>query len=209
MESHYRSDRYQVIPNGIDVRVPADDPYEKEPVILLIGRMQESKNFQTALRALGLIGAKGLAGWRVEAAGDGPCRQRLEQLTDRLGLRECVTFRGWLDHGSELHSALVNSAAVFISASRFENCPVAVLESAAAGSTLILSDISGHHLTGVDGIRYFPADDPAALAAILRGELKKQPVRRTYDLRAYSWDTVTAAYETLLSGCAASGPLKR
>ena len=173
-------------------------------IILLIGRMQESKNFQTVLKALSLVGTDSLNGWRVEIVGEGPVKDQLETLAERLGLSGTVTFRGWVDHGSGLHSELLRESAVFVSASRFENCPIAVLEAAASGCSLILSDIPGHTSLIGDQARYFPADDARALAEILSAELEKKRIPKRYDLRRFSWETVEPRYEKLLRVCAAS-----
>ncbi|MBQ1333703.1 MAG: glycosyltransferase family 4 protein [Lachnospiraceae bacterium] len=204
MSKHYLPKRHCIIPNGIDLSCYSGGQTEKKPVILLIGRMQESKNFQTVLKALSLVGTDSLNGWRVEIVGEGPVKDQLETLAERLGLSGTVTFRGWVDHGSGLHSELLRESAVFVSASRFENCPIAVLEAAASGCSLILSDIPGHTSLIGDQARYFPADDARALAEILSAELEKKRIPKRYDLRRFSWETVEPRYEKLLRACAAS-----
>ncbi|MBR0107130.1 MAG: glycosyltransferase family 4 protein, partial [Lachnospiraceae bacterium] len=140
----------------------------------------------------------------IELVGDGPYRKTLEAQTERLGLESFVTFRGWVDHGSAEHTELVRNAAIFVSASRWENCPVAVLEAAAAGSTLVLSDIPGHRSMMGDQALYFAADDTGELAEILRSEMGKEHGRKHYDIRAFSWETVVPLYVKLLEECAAT-----
>lgn len=216
MARNYPSDRYRIIPNGIDIAayaadmqeeiVPRNDDREKRPMLLLLGRMQESKNFQTVLKALNLVRPDG---WHIELVGDGPYRKTLEAQAERLGLGSIVTFRGWVDHGSAEHTELIRNAALFVSASRCENCPVAVLEAAAAGSTLILSDIPGHRSMMGDQALYFPADDVGELAKILRSELGKERRRKHYDIRAFSWEAVVPLYEKLLTECAAAAGRSR
>ncbi len=186
--------RCKLIPNGVEVSDGAVPDSEKDKVILMMGRMQRSKGFQTALKALARVK---LNGWRVEIAGDGPYRPALEELARVLEMESSVDFRGWIAHGSREHGELLRKAAVYISASEYENCPVTVLEAAAAGCRVLLSDISAHRDMMGDQAMYFPVGDEGALARLL-GECLVQDVRALrYDLKAYAWPSVIAEYEAL------------
>lgn len=92
-KAYNRSDKYVVIPNGLDIPKynALANSGKKEKIILLMGRMQKYKNMQTALMA---ISRADISDWKVKVLGDGPYRESLEQLVDELKLRDKVDFLG-------------------------------------------------------------------------------------------------------------------
>ena len=88
-----------------------------------MGRMQESKNYQTVLRAVAEIPPGLRGGWQVDILGDGPYRKNLEDLCASLGIEDCVRFRGWIENGSAEQLDYFRRASVFVSAIRFEKPP--------------------------------------------------------------------------------------
>lgn len=207
MNKEMRSGKYLFIPNGVESAKFRTEKQRKEKCILLMGRMQPGKNFQTVFRALAMLPETVREGWRVEILGDGPLMGELRELCTQLDLDSQVSFRGWVENGSEDQISCLKRAAVYISASRFENCPVAVLEAIAAGCYPLLSDIAGHRqfFSGDEDRVFFPADDAAALSgklqAVMREELWKAegvPVKTAlFDL-----EQITEKYVRLLAQAA-------
>ena len=163
------SDNYKLIPNGLDVGKYRAEHSQKEKRILLMGRMQKSKNFQTILKAVAMIPDKIWRDWHVDILGDGPYRKELELFCVRLGIISRVTFYGWIENGSSEQLECLKRSAIYISASHFENCPMAVLEAIAAGCCPLLSDIEGHRhfFQGEADKFFFGADDVKGLAGRL------------------------------------------
>ena len=196
---------YLRIPNGLDMAKYRANGAAKERRVLLMGRMQPSKNIQTVFRAAARIPEAPWAGWSVEALGDGTFRPELERLCEELGLQGLARFHGWVENGSEAQLDLLRRSAIYVSASHFENCPMAVLEAMAAGCRLLLSDIDGHRqFFGSDAeALFFPADDADALAAALEGLLRQDPKPDDGGqtcLAAFDVRRVTARYIDILEG---------
>lgn len=211
MNREMKSRRYIWVSNGIDIEKYQTERSDKTRSVLLMGRMQKSKNFQTVLRAVAEIPSGLRGGWQVDILGDGPYRKKLEDLCASLGIEDCVSFRGWIENGSEEQMGYLRRASVFISASRFENCPMSVLEAVAAGCVPLLSDIEGHRQffgKGPDKDLYFFApDDADGLAEKLQKILIQDPGTlepADVDIHLYDSGTIVRKYLKLLKR-AASG----
>lgn len=161
-------DRLEVLGNPADV---ASFPLKEVPggPVFFAGRLAHEKGVDTLVRALAL-----LPGARLEVAGDGPERGRLEALAQEVAPGR-ITFHGRLDKEELLR--LLRSSTVAVVPSRWhENMPMAVLEALGSGVPVVATDLGGlPDLVddGVDG-RLVPADDPAALAGAL-GDLLADP----------------------------------
>lgn len=131
-----RSSQLEVLPNGIDLTRFSPKTtlqYADDPLIVCVGRLTEQKRQAWILRALAELDDRP---WRLEFVGDGPMRGELEALTDELGLRPRVTFRGVVTDVRPVYQR----ADLFALSSAWEGQGLVVLEAAAAGVPLILSD---------------------------------------------------------------------
>jgi glycosyltransferase involved in cell wall biosynthesis len=121
-----------------------------------VGRLSPEKDPATFVRAVHMAArTREIVGL---LAGEGPLRDRLPRVP-------AVRRLGWVNDPATLLAA----ADVFVSTSRWEGMPLAVLEAAAAGLPLILSDVPGNRDVvdlGVEAV-FVPSADPAALAAAL------------------------------------------
>ncbi len=103
-------------------------------VLLFAGRIAREKNLDLLLAALEILCRR-----RPEAelviAGDGPDRDRLENVARALGVAGRVRFIGWVPH-AEMESCY-RAADVFVSASVTETQGLALLEAMAAGSPVV------------------------------------------------------------------------
>lgn len=202
MNREMKSRRYVRIPNGLDLEKYRDGQEGKEKRILLMGRMQPAKSFQTVFRAAALISDERWDGWTVDVLGDGPYREELETLCANLGIASRVRFRGWMENSSPEQLEYLKKASVYISASHFENCPMAVLEAMAAGCRLLLSDIEGHRQFFADGGAqcFFRPDDEKMLAAMLENLMEKdmKAPESGICLEQYSLKRITGRYLRLL-----------
>lgn len=100
-----------------------------------IGRLVRQKNFPLMLKAF----AQGAgAGDRLTIYGDGPEREALRLLAERLGLKDRICFAG---HVPEPAAHLLD-ADIFLLSSDYEGVPAVVLEALAAGIPIIATDCS-------------------------------------------------------------------
>lgn len=159
-------DRMHVLNNFVGA---TDFPAKASPggEIVFAGRLSGEKGVDVAVRALALLDPSA----RLSIAGEGPERAALEALAGQCAPGR-VTFHGRLPKPALLE--LLRSAAVAVVPSRWhENMPMAVLEAFACAVPVVTTDLGGLPelvTPGVDG-ETVPANDPAALAAALRGLL--------------------------------------
>jgi glycosyltransferase involved in cell wall biosynthesis len=165
------AERAHVMPNFATLDAHPAEPRgaqatpEDVPLILVPSRLHQAKGLDTLLQALAQVPDACL--W---LAGEGPQRGQLEELTDRLGLRDRVRFLGWRsDRG-----ALYRACDLVAFPSRYEPFGTVSLEAWAYGKPLVAADAAGpaglvRH--GEDAL-LVPREDPIALAGALRRVLE-------------------------------------
>lgn len=188
-----------IIPNGVDRGLFKELP--KDKMILVMCRLQETKGVQTVIDAVACIEQMG--DWKLCIAGDGPYRQVLEKKVAELDIEDRVEFKGWVENKSKAHVELVGKAAIYVSASRFENSPISVLEAMSAKCHVLLSDISPHRILMTDECKLFDMNNANELADKLAKEMKEFEMDEavTYE-EPKSWCEVAKLYERLLHDAA-------
>src|SRR5207244_8890241 len=78
---------------------------------------------------------------RFTVVGDGPERDRLEQLTRSLGIEKAVSFCGWISHAEVLRR--LRSADVLVFPSVRDNGAGIVFEALGTGSVPVVADFGG------------------------------------------------------------------
>jgi glycosyltransferase involved in cell wall biosynthesis len=155
-------ERLRWLPHFIDTS-SIERKRERGGPVVFAGRLSPEKGVDT------LIAAAARLNCRLEIAGDGPERDHLGELAEKLA-PGMVRFHGRL--GRDAVHRLFRSASVAAVPSRwFENQPMTVLEAFACGVPVVASDLGGLSELidpGVDG-ELVPADDAEALAAALDG----------------------------------------
>jgi len=123
----------EVIPNGIDVERFSSDSQstQQNKYLLCVGRLEEYKGVQYAIRALTL-----LPEYELRIAGSGPYRAELEKISKTEGVGDRVEFLGYVPD-DEL-PALYANATVFLSLSSFEAFGLTVGEALASGTPCIV-----------------------------------------------------------------------
>lgn len=155
--------RIAVVPNASDLepvsparRSSLWDRLELPPApVVGVGRLVEQKDWPTVIAA-----AADLRPRRpVIVAGDGPLRQDLEKQAARAGAP--VRFVGHVEDVA----ALLGGAACFVSTSRWEGLPLALLEALSLGVPSIATAVDGvADLVPPTAARLVPPGDPAAVA---------------------------------------------
>ena len=169
--------------------------------IASMGRLTRQKGFDLLLQAFAKVTAKH-PDWRLLIIGEGPLRGELEELRNKLGLAEVVSFAGLVAHPS----APLRKAKLFVMASRFEGFPYAALEAMASGLPVIYTDCpSGPReiiRDGIDGLLVPNADVPALAAAMDRlmsdaAERERLALRAPEVLGRFGEDRIIAQWEAL------------
>ena len=93
--------------------------------------------------------------WRLYLYGEGPMRNVLERLAQRLGLAERVVFAG-----HKPVEEIWTSNHVLVMPSRAEGLPLAIVEAMLCGRPVIATDVAGNSEIVDDGITGFLADAP-------------------------------------------------
>jgi glycosyltransferase involved in cell wall biosynthesis len=186
--------------NGIPLTARGESPVPMVPPykLLALGRFVGKKGYEYLLEACGILQDEGVD-LHLNLVGDGPLRSKLEKLAQKTGIRERVSFPGFLsyDRVSELfHSAdiFVMPSVVYSNGDR-DGIPTVIMESLMHRVPVIATDVSGipevieDRVTGLlipprdsaaiaEAVRTMISDRDAALATAERGRSK---VREQFD----------------------------
>ncbi|HXC25438.1 MAG TPA: glycosyltransferase family 4 protein [Gemmatimonadaceae bacterium] len=193
-------DRIQVIFNGVDVQTltPDQNSRSETPVFVYLGRLKRYKRVDIVIKAFALLDRKDA---RLEIAGKGDDRDRLERLVSDLHIEHRVRFLGYITEPEKRD--LLRRAWASILASPKEGWGISNLETAACGTPVIAADAPGIRESVIDGDTGFlvPGSDVGAYAAAMRRLLESPSVVRTLGENArrfaetFTWDR--AAHETI------------
>lgn len=195
-------DQIAVIPPGIDhslFRRPETATREIEPTILYVGRLKRYKGLDMVLEAVAGLRER-IPGLRINIAGRGGDRGRLERLVARLGLAPQVRFMGYVSEEEKI--ALLQRAWVAVYPSPKEGWGIVNVEAAACGTPVVASDSPGLRESVAEGVsgRLVPHGDvgawSAALESLLGDSARVEAMRDGCVTHAaqFSWDR--AARET-------------
>jgi glycosyltransferase involved in cell wall biosynthesis len=151
------------------------------PVVLGAGRLRESKDFPTLLRAFALVRRARPA--RLAILGEGPERDALVALARRLGVGEDLWMPGFVDNPF----AYMARAGVFALSSRHEALGNVLVEALACGCPVVATDCPGgvgEILEGGAAGRLVAVGDPEALAGEILATLDRPGDRESRLRRA-------------------------
>ena len=156
-----------IIPSPYDARkfVDCSPAAKRSGDLIFLGRLVSEKGIDLLLQALALLRTRTLAP-RLTIVGSGPDLSAMQQMAERLGLREQVTFAG-TKSGAELVSLLRQHKILVIPSRYDEPFGVVALEGIACGCIALGSSGGGlPEAIGPCGVT-FPNGDPEALARAL------------------------------------------
>jgi glycosyltransferase involved in cell wall biosynthesis len=131
--------RFEYVPNFVATE-SIEPRYTPGKRFVYFGRLSQEKGIATLLRAAAAAGVP------VDVIGTGPQEPELRALAEGHDVR----FLGFLT-GAKLDDAVGAARAVVAPSEWYENAPLAVLEGAALGKPLIVSDAGGLPELVVDG----------------------------------------------------------
>ena len=212
-------EKVEVVYNAVDVerfRVSPPPGLREElgggegrPLVLTPARLNEQKGHPVLFEAIAQVPDA-----LFVLAGDGPEREPLEALAERLGIADRVRFLGRREDVPQLMAA----CDVFALPSLYEGSSLAVLEAMAAGIPVVSSAIGGTDELIEDsrsGLLVAPGDS-AGLAAALRRVIDDPALRRSLAAHARERvesgltrqqmaDRVTGVYRELCENASAKG----
>lgn len=117
-----------------------DDEYSRREnnkfIFLTIGRLSREKNIEMQIAAMVEI-IKSHPETELHIVGDGPMKNKLEAGVKNLGLAEEIKFFGWQDDLGEFY----RNADAFLLTSNYEGWGMVVVEAAACGLPIIMTDV--------------------------------------------------------------------
>jgi glycosyltransferase involved in cell wall biosynthesis len=144
-------------------------------VVVSVGRLIAIKNPVAIVQAFAQHAGESD---RLVFVGDGDWRERVQTSSLELGLDGQVELTGLVPRDEVFRN--VANADLFVSASRGEGLPVAVLEAMACGCPVVLSDIAPHRelSEGADFIPLLDPDDVAGFAQAINRFRAMSPAQR-------------------------------
>lgn len=202
-----------LIPNGVDYKFWSSGSSVRKRmnisagdfVTLYVGRLSEEKGVELLLRAVSRVGC------RLIIAGTGPEEETLKGLAEQWGMKDSVSFRGYIP--PEGIRNLLRSSDCLVLPSRSESAPLSILEAMAAGCPVIATNVGDipKMLVGGEAGYLFEPGDEEALVKILSESVDglteldtKAKVAASIVYNNYSYRSMSAMYHSLfgyLVGC--------
>ena len=161
--------KLRLIPNGVNIpaetAIQPDAPASPHTVVTL-SRFDYPKNSTFLLDIASALNAKGRLGeFRFVAVGDGEDRHTVVRMAQEHGWSEAVVCPG----ATTQPHAFFENALCYVSTSRWEGMPLAVLEAMAHGLPVVATDVIGNRDAvrhAATGLLYAEGDAAAAADAL-------------------------------------------
>ncbi|MBW4417627.1 MAG: glycosyltransferase [Myxacorys californica WJT36-NPBG1] len=176
-------------------KLPVDHPWFDDgqpPVILGVGRLYPQKDFSTLIRAFAQV--RRIRPARLMILGDGPERDRLQNLIAELGLTDDVVLPGFVQNP---YAYMANSAA-FVLSSAWEGLGNVLIEAMAIGTPVISTNCESGPAEILANGRYgslVPVGDSDAIAEAIV-EVLSNPIQNIdpHWLTQFTLETCTQQY---------------
>lgn len=184
-------EKVDLIRCGLDLQTYSLAPpreLNSPPVVLGVGRLVDTKGFADLIQATALLAKQGLE-LEVRLIGDGPERQKLEQLCARLGLTRQVRFLGALPRDRVRSLQLEADFAVQPSCAGrdgLDGIPVVLMEAMALGVPVISTRFAGipELISDSETGRLVDPHNHRQLAEAIQELLEDHPLRRLLRINA-------------------------
>jgi phosphatidyl-myo-inositol alpha-mannosyltransferase len=194
-----------IIPNGIDLKkynhIPKSKPTD-EKTVLFVGRLERRKGVKYLLQAFAVL-QQSNSNVKLIIAGDGPDREKLELLSEDLGLRN-VDFLGFVSE--ELKLKLLAESDIFCSPAIYgESFGIVLLEAMATGTVTVAGNNSGYSdlMQDIGALSIVNPEDTVEFARRLNLMLNQPDIRKLWHkwaqeyVKQFSYPKVVDQYEEL------------
>jgi glycosyltransferase involved in cell wall biosynthesis len=198
----YPKARQEVIYNGIDTKVyrkkksHIKDELGCEHLLLSVGRLLPQKGLEYLIKALPDIEAD----YHYLMMGEGPERDNLQRLINKLGLQKRVTIMGKVPDERKIEC--YSDADIFVQPSLYEPFGIVLVEAMATECAVVASRAGGiPEVVGDAGILVEPRDSKQIAQAVetiandrkLMARFKKMGRERTEKI--FDWDIIAKQFE--------------
>ena len=193
-----KAEKITVIPNGIELsRIQSIKPSSKKSDIVFVGRLIKEKNVDTLIKAVALLDES----VRCTVIGDGPEKERLEELASSVGVKNRVEFTGFLEY--EALISIMKSSKVFVLPSTREGFGVIVLEAFACGLPVIAVRAEKSAATdlieeGVNGLTC--SLNEQELADKIKIVLSSENKFEVGEINSFDWNKIVDSIESFFKG---------
>lgn len=129
-----------IIPNPVDTslynRPKAKRPHTKDKQIVFLGRLVKRKGAHQLIEAFAVL-LESLPSAKLTLAGDGPLRNELQKLVEKLGISPNISFLGFIDE-SDKPSLLAGADVACFPSMYGESFGIVLVEAMAAGAGVVL-----------------------------------------------------------------------
>ncbi len=186
-----------VVPNFVQTATRSTSPPKTD--LITIGTLEPRKNQAFLLRTVAAAHRAGYP-YTLSIVGDGSERKRLEELTDKLGLQDFVTFTG----ATPKAWTLIPEHRAYVHAAHMESFGIVLLEAMAVGKPVFAAPVGGVPEVFHDGAEghYWNLDDPQGaaerLVEVLERPERYEAMSRAAQKRQADLFSVEAVRERLL-----------
>ncbi len=209
LAAHTKARRIEVIPNPIQLPLPASEPEIKpdaicksgRKILLAAGRFVPQKGFDLLVSAFTNL-AQRHPDWDLVITGEGPERELLQLQINASGLGSRILLPGWAGNLADWY----RRADLYVMSSRFEGFPNTLAEAMAHGVPAVSfdcdtgpSDIIRHECDGL----LVPPENAPALTAALDRLMADEDLRHRFGTAAqetrnrFSLETVARMWENM------------
>ncbi|HEX9656609.1 MAG TPA: glycosyltransferase family 4 protein [Bacteroidota bacterium] len=206
LQKGFAKESVHLVPYGVDHQSHKRTGVGKSntPLIGYFGRLKKYKSVDHLLHAIPVVLCS-VPKVRVVIAGEGDDRERLEELSRRLGLRDSVEFTGFISEERKLE--LLQQLWCKVTTSSKEGWGLTVIEANACGTPVIASNVEGLRDAVKDGETglLYSYGDVNGLASniihvltddVLRHRLEENALRWSQE---FDWDRAAEETEKLLT----------
>lgn len=157
-----------IIPNPVTDKVFSLTPTLKQKRIIAVGRLAYQKNYPMMFRAFAKV-HHDFPDWQLVVYGNGPQKEEIRGVIERLGMEGHIILAGKSDHVVEE----MNKSSLFVMSSDYEGMSNALLEAVCVGLPVISTDVSGAKDLITDGVNGYivPVGNERALTLALSSML--------------------------------------
>ena len=132
--------KISIVYPGVDLSKLKPGIKSKKPTILYLGRLKEYKSVDIFVKAAAKI-KKEFPNVKFLIAGDGDHKIHLENLSEKMGLKNQIKFLGKVSEAEKIK--LYQEAWIFVNPSFMEGWGITSIEANACGTPVIASDVPG------------------------------------------------------------------
>lgn len=160
--------RTTIIPNPVTDKVFSLTPTLKQKRIIAVGRLAYQKNYPMMFRAFAKV-HHDFPDWQLVVYGNGPQKEEIRGVIERLGMEGHIILAGKSDHVVEE----MNKSSLFVMSSDYEGMSNALLEAVCVGLPVLSTDVSGAKDLITEGVNGYivPVGNERALTLALSSML--------------------------------------